>query len=248
MSPVDNQTRERRGQNAQASHPRMIELPAAPLNASPTPELTSIHAAIKRGPYGSSRYRGNCGGYLIRDLLRYFQPKWVLDPMTGSGTCRDVCRELLIPCVSMDVKRGQDAADPNLYEAVPPTDFVWLHPPYWRQIKYSDDPRCLSNAPTNEVFFNRLRLVLRNAQSVLTHHGKIAVLIGGYSDQGIYQPLPHQTVAAAAKEGLRMTCTEIVRFQYGNTSSRKRYRSRFIPGLHDQCLIFEQTLRKRGGR
>lgn len=219
---------------------KFVEVPAAPQNASPVPELNSIHAARRRGPYGSAIYRGNCGGYLIRDLLRYYQPQRVLDPMTGSGTCRDVCRELSIPCVSMDVRFGQDAADYNLYEAVGDIDFVWLHPPYWRQIVYNDDPRCLSAAPSLDVFFARLRLVLRNCQSVLTRHGKIAILIGGYSDRGVFQPLPHLTVAAAAKEGLRMAGTEIIRLQYGNTSSKRVYRSSFIPGLHDQCLVFER--------
>lgn len=219
--------------------PTLIELPLAPLNGSPIPELTSIHAARRRGPYGASSYRGNCGGYLIRDLLRYYQPRRVLDPMTGSGTCRDVCRELGIPCISMDIRFGQDAADPNLYEAIPSVDFVWLHPPYWRMIRYNDDPRCLSNAPTSEAFFARLGQVLRLAKTVLTPHGRISVLIGGYSDGGRYQPLPHLTVACAAKHGLRMACTEIIRLQYGNTSSRKQYRCSFIPGLHDQCLVFE---------
>lgn len=222
--------------------PTFIELPAAPKNGSRTPELTSIHAARRRGPYGSSRYRGNCGGYLIRDLLRYYEPRRVLDPMTGSGTCRDVCRELRIPCVSMDIRHGQDAADPNLYEAVGAIDFAWLHPPYWRQIVYNQDPRCLSQAPTAEAFCDRMRLVLRNIRGVLSRHGKVAVLIGGYSDRGVYQPLPQLLVAAAAQEQLRMACTEIIRFQYGNTSSRKQYRSSFIPGLHDHCLIFEKHL------
>lgn len=159
--------------------------------------------------------------------------------MTGSGTCRDVCRELAIPCVSMDTRFGQDAADRHLYDAVGPIDFVWLHPPYWRQIVYNDDPRCLSNAPTVDAFLGRMRRVLQNGRSVLTRRGKIAVLIGGYSDRGLFQPLPHLLVAAAAGEGLRMATTEIIRLQYGNTSSRRSYRSSVIPGLHDQCLVFE---------
>jgi hypothetical protein len=217
----------------------LIELPAAPRNASPAPELTSIHAARSRGPYGSSSYRGNCGGYLIRDLLRFYQPRRVLDPMTGSGTCRDVCKELAIPCVSMDVRFGQDAADPHLYDAVGRIDFAWLHPPYWRQIVYNDDPRCLSQAPTVDAFFRRMRLVLRNCRGVLAPRGKIAVLIGGYSERGVYQPLPQLLVSEAAKEGLRMAGTEIIRFQYGNTSSNRVYKSSFVPGLHDQCLVFE---------
>ena len=47
-----------------------VLLPAAPTNTSPVPHLTSIHSEPRRGPYGSSRYRGNCGGYLIRDLIK----------------------------------------------------------------------------------------------------------------------------------------------------------------------------------
>jgi len=92
---------------------QLIELPNAPKNTSPVPELTSIHSVRRRGPYGNGRYRGNCGGYLIRNLLRYFQPKRVLDPMSGSGTCRDVCRELKIKCDSFDIRRGQDANHPG---------------------------------------------------------------------------------------------------------------------------------------
>lgn len=219
--------------------PQLIELPRAPKNGSPIPELTSIHARRQRGPYGSSRYRGNCGGYLIRDLLRYYQPRRVLDAMTGSGTCRDVCRELAIPCVSMDVRFDQDADDPHLYEAVGPIDFAWLHPPYWRQIIYNEDPRCLSQAATIEEFLARLQQVLRNIRTVLTRRGKIAVLIGGYADRGRFVPLPHYLVNTAAEAGLRMACTEIIRVQYGNSSAKKTYRSSFIAGLHDQCLVFE---------
>lgn len=237
--PVDARGQPRDAQASPAPR-RLIELPVAPRTTSPVPELTSLHATKKRGPYGSARYRGNCGGRLIQDLLRYYRPLMVLDPMSGSGTCRDVCRELGVRCVSMDLRRGEDACDPGSYEDVPPVDFVWMHPPYWRQIRYNDDPRCLSNAPSIDAFLERMLKTLRNAKGVLTRRGKIAVLIGGYSERHVYQPLPQLLVASAAGEGLRMAATEIIRFQYGNTSSRKSYRSSFIPGLHDQCLVFER--------
>lgn len=218
-----------------------ITLPAAPKTASPVPGLTSIHGTRRRGPYGDRRYRGNCGGYLIRDLLRYFEPRRVLDPMTGSGTCRDVCWEMGIPCRSFDLQSGRDAADPASYQGLGRFDFIWLHPPYWRQIRYGDDPRCLSAAPTLEEFLDRLQALLRCCRSVLTPQGKIAVLIGGYADRGRYVPLPALTVGRACEEGLWPACTEIIRLQHGNTSSRQRYQSRFIPGLHDVCTVFEAS-------
>ena len=80
------------------TRPVYARLPRAPINASPVPHLTSLYHFHRAGEYGDRGYPGNCGGNLIKDLLRYFTPKTVFDPMTGSGTCRDVCRELGIPC------------------------------------------------------------------------------------------------------------------------------------------------------
>src|SRR5947209_18491107 len=93
-------------------------LPAAPLNASPVPWLTSLYHKAWRGNYGDSRYPGNCSGELIKDLLRYFKPRSVLDPMTGSGTCRDVCDELNVLCTSKDIRFGFDACDPRSFERI----------------------------------------------------------------------------------------------------------------------------------
>lgn len=219
-----------------------VTLPVAPTTASPVPWLTSIHSAVNRGPWGASSYRGNCGGYLIKDLLQFFGARSVLDPMTGSGTCRDVCRELDIPCTSFDLAAGQDAGDPSSYAGLTPVDFVWLHPPYWRMIRYNDDPRCLSNAPSLEAFLDRLAAVLRSCRAVLNPGGHTAILIGGYHDRadGNRQiPLPALSAARAIEEGFWPACTEIIRFQHGNTSSRKSYRSRFIPGLHDVCIVLQ---------
>ncbi len=224
---------------------RYIELPTAPQNASPVPHLTSIHSRRDRGPYGDRRYRGNCGGHLIKDLLQYFEARSVLDLMRGSGTCGDVCRELAIPCTEMDIKQGQDAADPASYSGIEPVDFVWMHPPYWRMIRYNDDPRCLSSLPTLEAFLRRMQRIMRLSKRVLTPNGKIAILIGNYSDHGRYMPLSHLLVERAIREGLWMATTEIIRLQHGNTSSRKTYQSSFIPGLHDTCLIFQPRTNER---
>ena len=111
--------------------PVYARLPRAPKNGSPVPGLTSLYHRSDPGKYGSRHYPGNCPGNLIKDLLRYFRPRSVFDPMTGSGTCRDVCREPRIPHFSADLKSGFDACDPAGYPAER-FDFAWIHPPYWR--------------------------------------------------------------------------------------------------------------------
>ncbi len=217
-------------------------LPQAPKNASPVPHLTSLYHNAEAGNYGNRGYPGNCGGNLIRDLLLYFRPQGlVFDPMSGSGTCADVCRELGIPCMSWDIHQGIDACD-KAFDAREAFDFIWAHPPYWRQKLYADDPRDLSRAPTLEDFLRRYGQFLRNCARALKPGGKLAVLMGDYSDREAgFVPLTYHTRRLAFAAGLSQHCTEIIRFSHGASSGKKTYRSSFIPGLHDVCMIFEKT-------
>jgi hypothetical protein len=217
-----------------------VPLPRAPRTTSPV-ALTSIHATPGRGNYGDPAYRGNCSGLLIKDLLRFFQPKRVLDPMAGGGTCGDVCYELGIQCESMDLTAGFDAGDPGAYAGLGKFDFVWLHPPYWRMIQWSDDSRCLANAPTVGEYFRRLDAVLRNCRNVLEADGHLAVLIGDLRFHGTYQALPFRAYMLAEVAGFELAAPEIIRFSHGTTSSkRSEYRFSFIPRLHDVCLVFRK--------
>ena len=91
--------------------PVYARLPLAPKNASPVPHLTSLYHFDRAGEYGDRNYAGNCGGNLIKDLIRFFAATSVFDPCTGSGTCRDVCKELGVYCWSSDLHQGADACD-----------------------------------------------------------------------------------------------------------------------------------------
>lgn len=235
--------RESTSQDRPDRKPVYVKLPQAPINASPVPSLTSLYHNPRAGDYGDRSYPGNCSGNLIKDLLRYFDARSVLDPMTGSGTCRDVCRELGISVRSFDIHTGFDAADPGSYGELGRFDFVWLHPPYWRQKLYCDDPRDLSRTSTLEAFLGRYRLLIENCADALAPGGKLAILMGDYSDREAgFVPLVHWTKCLAFEAGLRQHCTDIIRFSHGASSGRKVYRSSFIPGLHDVCMIFEATI------
>ncbi len=216
-------------------------LPRAPKNASPVPWLTSLYHKAYAGPYGDRGYPGNCSGELIKDLLRYFRPRSVLDPMTGSGTCLDVCKELGIPCRSSDIRADLDACNPETFAGIGRVDFVWLHPPYWRQKRYSDDPRDLSNAATLKSFLERYGRLIRNCASMLVPGGRMAILMGDYSDRDEgFCPLVYHTKRLCFEAGLKQTVTEIVRFSHGASSSKRVYRSSFIPGLHDVVTVVEK--------
>jgi hypothetical protein len=229
-------------------NPVYAKLPLAPITGSPVPGLTSLYHNAEAGDYGNRSYPGNCSGNLIRDLLRYFSPANVMDPMSGSGTCRDVCLDLGIECWSGDIHAGFDLTDSRCFHGdarlfEPDSfDFVWLHPPYWRMKLYADNTKDLSRAPTLEAFLERYALALAHSAHVLKPGGKLAVLMGDYTDtkQG-FLPLTYHTKRLAFECGLRQCCTDIVRFSHGASSSRKVYKSSFIPGLHDIVAVFEKV-------
>jgi hypothetical protein len=160
--------------------------------------------------------------------------------MTGSGTAQDVCRELEIYCYSSDLKRGEDACAPSK-PLVDCFDFCWVHPPYHRMKQYSDDSRCLSNCPNLAAFLKRYEMLIRSCANAIAPGGRLAILMGDYQDKNEgFLPLVFYTKLLAFRVGLKQCCTDIVRFSHGASSSRKVYRSSFIPGLHDVCAIFER--------
>jgi hypothetical protein len=238
MTMKTNSTRVERETKGQ----KLVPLPEAPKTKSPVPWLTSIHATPGRGEYGDPAYRGNCSGLLIRDLLRFYQPKSVLDPMAGSGTCADVCRELKTRCVSCDLKTGFDATQPEQFRGLGRFDFIWLHPPYYRMIRYSDDPRCLSNAETFHAFLSKLSKVIVNCRDVLSDRGVLAILMGDHRHKGEYLGLPFYTLDVAATKGLWLAAPEIIRFSHGTTSAAREYPFSFIPRVHDVCLVLKRGL------
>jgi SAM-dependent methyltransferase len=227
--------------------PVYARLPRIPVTASPVPTLTSLYHSAEAGDYGDRSYPGNCGGNLIKDLLMYFRPGLVFDPMAGSGTCRDVCDELGIPCIAWDIHDGYDACDPAYAPAAETFDFVWAHPAYWRMKLYADNPRDLSRAPTLDAFLVRYRQFIRNAARSLKPGGKLAILMGDYQDREAgFVPLVYHTKRLAFEAGLRQHCTDIIRFSHGASSGQKVYRTSFIPGLHDVCMVFERCRHQKG--
>jgi hypothetical protein len=152
-----------------------------------------------------------------------------------------VCKELGIECVSGDIADGFDACDPRPYESIGTFDFLWAHPAYWRMKRYTADERDLSNCPTLESFLNRLRVFILNGMEVLRPGGHFAILMGDYCDhEAGFVPLVYETKRLCFAAGLKQACTDIIRFSHGASSSTRVYKSSFIPGLHDVCMVFRK--------
>ncbi len=97
-------------------------------------------------------------------------------------------------------------------------------------------------SPARRPVYARLPLAPINASPVpeltsLYHNAEA----GKYGDRDAgFVPLAFYTKLLAFRIGLRQCSTCIIRFSHGASSGRKVYRSSFIPGLHDVCMVFEK--------
>ena len=122
-------------------------------------------------------------------------------------------------------------------------EFAWIHPPYWRQKLYADDPRDLSRTPTLEAFLDRYRLLIA---TVPERWSPAASWPSSWAITATARPVscrsPTTPSGWPSSAGLRQRCTDIIRFSHGASSSKKVYRSSFIPGLHDVCCVFRKPV------
>ncbi|MCA9307388.1 MAG: hypothetical protein KDA16_12700 [Phycisphaerales bacterium] len=102
-----------------------------------------------KGMQGDKNYVGATPSWVIWQLLTRYTREGdvVLDPMCGSGTTLDVCKDLKREGVGFDVSpsradiRQADARQIPMADGS--VDFVFVDPPYSTHVDYSDDPRCI---------------------------------------------------------------------------------------------------------
>ena len=120
-----------------------IKKPSLVLQPSTLWEYPSQHYGDKM--QGSQLYKGATPSYVLWNLLaRYTRANdFVIDPMCGSGTTLDVCRDLNRRSAGFDLSPFRedvvkaDARHLPLENAV--ADFVFVDPPYSDHIHYSED-------------------------------------------------------------------------------------------------------------
>lgn len=123
----------------------------------PSQHYDSQGKTTKGRPVGASRstmqgdkdYVGATPSWVIWQLLQRYtrEGDTVMDPMVGSGTTIDVCKDIGRTPIGFDLApsrpdiRQCDARELDLdNESV---DFVFLDPPYSTHVDYSDDRRCI---------------------------------------------------------------------------------------------------------
>ncbi|MFC1765392.1 DNA methyltransferase [Planctomycetota bacterium] len=190
--------------------------------------------------FGDSRYRGNCDGRLIKDLILRYRARRVADPMQGSGTSRDVVSGLNkyknqgISYWGGDLRQGFDLTKQDLPGRF---DFVWIHPPYWNIIQYNSGENDLSSSESYERFREMLLICLKRCYTALETGGRLAVLIGDVRRKGQYTPIIKDVLNFPYGEVRSI----IIKVQHNCNSDRKRYgRMEDVSIKHEYCVVFKK--------
>lgn len=195
--------------------------------------------------YGNNRYRGNCSGKLIEDLISQYKIKQLSDYMVGGGTTEDVCKALHVPGTFLDLNRGFDMMTMEIPERA---ENIFWHPPYGGMIVYSDkmykaddiinrygfDPRVndLSRAKDWDDFVKKMNYCMLKQFSSLEKGGRMFVLMGDWKQKGkLYSML-----CDIAKPGTLEQI--IIKMQHNCMSDSNTYSNKnFVPICHEYVMV-----------
>lgn len=205
--------------------------------------MQSIVSYKNRGNFGDSKYRGNCTGFIIKDLINNYyptsKPKKFVEIFSGGGTGKDVAKALNITnSLHLDLNNGWDA----LIDEIPTgSDFIFSHPPYWDIISYEKQRNShfdndLSNQMPYEEFIQKLNIVNEKIYHSLLYGGRHATLIGDVRKNGKYYSILKDMDWFGDLE------SHIIKVQYNCMSDNKMYsNNNFIPIKHEHLLIFRKN-------
>jgi hypothetical protein len=210
--------------------------------------MNSIISFPNRGPWGDAHWRGNCSGHVQRALIEHFRPNFFVDVCEGSGTSRDVCSELGIKYVGLDLHNGQDfTADYVLNFLDKPADMVFSHPPYAGIIRYDKigefsnpalSARDTSAAASIEEFLEKSRIMLLNQREATRSCGIYATLIGDYRTNGVFRSFQADFINMMPRHELNSV---VIKAQQNCRTLVPAGMSSFVPLVHEYLLIWKRS-------
>jgi len=136
-------------------------------------------------PKGDNKYPGVTPAALIWNLIwRYTDPDdLVVDPMCGSGTTLDVCREEQRRAICFDIAPTRPDVIQNDARKIPlspdSVDLVFVDSPYGDNIRYNEHPDDIGKISSeDEVFYDELEKVIDECYRILKPGKVLGWLIG----------------------------------------------------------------------
>lgn len=223
-------------------------------------------------------YHGNFVPQIPHQLFTRYTKKgdWILDPFMGSGTSliearrmgrnsigielqqkvtnetydrisTELCDDCSVKIVTGDSRTyNMDKLMESL--GIEKIQFVILHPPYWDIIKFSDNKKDLSNAPTLDEFLESFGEVIDNSTKYLEKNRYCACVIGDKYAKGQVIPLGFHCMNKFIEKGFLLKAILVKNFGETKGKANKqgiwRYRAitnDFYIFKHEYIFIFKKV-------
>jgi hypothetical protein len=212
--------------------------------------MKSVMSFPERGNWGRSNWRGNTSGYVIKELIEHFNPKLFVDACEGSGTSGDVCRDLGIDYVGLDLYKGQDFTRDYILSQLPrQADMCFSHFPYHNMIEYSGKvygdkiiEGDTSYCKTPEEFISKSQVALLNQREATKEGGIYTTLIGdqrgGKLGSGNFRSYQADFISMMPKDELMSVA---IKLQHNCLSDNGTYNNpNFVPIMHEYLIMWKK--------
>jgi len=165
------------------------EMEATQINDTPRLEATTLwdypRQSYGKNRKGNNKYAGVTPAFIIYNLVkRYTDPNdLVVDPMAGSGTTLDVCKEEGRMCIAYDIVSTRPDIIQNDARKIPlsneSVDLIFIDSPYSDNIDYNDHMDNIGNISSEtERFYEELEKVIGESHRILKSGKVLGWLIG----------------------------------------------------------------------
>ena len=124
---------------------------------------------------------------------------------------------------------------------------VIMHPPYHDIIKFSEDERDLSNAPSLDAFLQMMAKIVGNASEVLDSGRYLALVIGDKYSKGEWIPLGFLTMNEVIRKGFSLKSIVVKNFEdtTGKRQQKQLWNYRALAGgfyifKHEYIFVFRK--------
>lgn len=206
----------------------------------------SIFSFPDRGPWGDSKWRGNCSGYVYKQLFEQPRPASFCDPMQGSGSSIEVAREMGILAFGLDLHSGFNCLRDSIVERIgQEVELTVSHPPYGGMILYSGNvwgsephPDDLSHCKDDGDFHEKLHVCLLNQRSATLPGGFYGTIIGDWRRQGTYTSYQAEAIARLPASELAGV---LIKAQHNTMSAKRSYGTMRLPPItHEYILLWQK--------